>query len=207
MGFRVKDKRVQRMLRDTPESLERWLRKAFHQHGEVYRREMGKRFGAKLSNGRNPTQNRLASRTGRLHSTIGYTVSGRDLRSLKLTYHIGSRDTIKYAVTQEEGRVIMGRPWLAVPLPAALTPTGRPRIESPGLVRGQPGWFLTKTEKGTLLIGKKNGDSVEWWWVLKPRVEIPARLGFERTVRGTRLNKDRLTRLRNAITRAVQEVT
>lgn len=210
-SFRFNSKAVQRTVRRAPEVLERWIRLALNQHGQVYKVEMGKRFGGKLINGRNPSTNRLATRSGALEGSIGFTVGGSSLRSLKLTFHVGNRETIKYAVTQEEGRpgggkgAIVGKPWLAIPLPAALTGTGRPRIESPKFTKGKPGWFITRTGNNKLLIGKKTASGVEWWWVLKRRVEVPARLGFEKTVNSKKLRQDRIKRIRNGILRGLQE--
>ncbi len=204
-SFRINSKQVQKTLRATPEILEKHIRRAFDQHGQVYKREMGKRFGGSLVNGRNPSSDRLATRSGALEGSIGYTVGGSGLKNLKLVFHIGNRQTIKYAVTQEEGRVILGNPWLAIPLPAALTGTGRSRIERPSLVRGKPGWFLTKTKAGNLLIGRRVSGGVEFWWVLKRQVKIPARLGFEKTVNSKKLREDRIKRIRNAVARGLQE--
>ncbi len=204
-SFRVNSKAVQKTVRDTPEALERWIRRAFDQHGQVYKREMGKRFGGSLVGGRNPSSDRLATRSGALEGSIGYTVGGNTLNNLKIVFHIGNRQTIKYAVTQEEGRTILGRPWLAVPLPPALTGTGRSRIERPALVKGKPGWFLTKTKAGNLLIGRRVGGGVEFWWVLKRSVKIPPRLGFEKTVNSKKLRTDRINRVRNAVARGLKE--
>ncbi len=202
-SFRINSKRVQKTLRDTPEILEKWIRLAFNQHGQEYKNAMGARF-TPYTGGLNKGS-KVRSRSSFLEGSIGFTVGGNSLRSLSLIFHIGDRQTIKYAVTQEEGRTIVGKPWLAIPLPAALTGTGQSRIERPALVKGKPGWFLTKTKKGNLLIGRKVGGGVEFWWVLKRQVKIPARLGFEKTVNSKKLREDRIKRIRNAIARGLQE--
>jgi hypothetical protein len=202
-SFKFNSKQVQKALKRSPDTIAKWVRLALDQHGQVYKREMGKRFSTDAASRK--TKTLLTSRSGALLGSITYVVSGGSLRDLKLTFHVGNRQTIKYAVTQEEGRVILGKPWLAIPLPAALTGTGRSRIESPKLVMGQPGWFITRTKKGNLLIGRKVGGGVEFWWVLKRQVKIPARLGFEKTVNSKRLRDDRLKRINNGIIRGLQE--
>lgn len=198
-----------------PDALEKWITRAFDQHGQVYKNKMHARFGASLTEGRNPTSGgkggKLATRTKALSGSIGYEITGKGkLDKLTLKFFIGNADTIKYAVTQEgkNGRatVIVGKPWLAVPLPAALTGTGRSRIERPGLVKGKPGWLLIKSRKGNLIIGKKDSSgNFEPWWVLKKRVKIPARLGFERLIRGPELRKDLIARVRVAIVKGLRE--
>ena len=204
-SFRMNSKAVRKTLRESPDAIERWVRKAFDQHGQVYKREMGARFGAKIIDGRNPGTDRLGSRSGALEGSIGYTVTGSGLQKLKLIFHIGNRATIKYAVTQEEGKTIFGKPWLAVPLPPNLTGTGRSRIERPLLIKDKPGWTIAPSKSGWV-IGKDLGNGeYEWWWALVRSVEIPARLGFEKTVNGKKLREDRIKRIRNAIARGLKE--
>lgn len=206
-SLRVDTKAVRKLVRKSPQSIERWARKAFAQHGLVFKREMGARFGGKLIDGRNPRPagGRLGSRSGALEGSIGFTVTGSNLRNLKLIFHVGNRETIKYAVTQEDGMTIFGKPWLAVPLPPNLTGTGRSRIERPLLVKGKPGWFIAPSKSG-FVIGKLGSDGTpEWHWALVRSVKIPPRLGFEKTVNSKKLQKDRMTRLRNAVGRGIQE--
>ncbi len=200
-------KAIRKLVDSAPRAIERWARKAFDQHGLVFKREMGARFGGKLIDGRNPRGpgGKLGSGTGKLEGSINYKVSGNSLRNLKLSFFIGNREAIRYAVTQEEGKKIFGKPWLAVPLPPNLTPTGRSRIERPAHVKGQPGWFIAPSKSG-FVIGKLGADGKpEWHWALVRSVEIPARLGFERVVLSKKLQKDRVIRLRNAIARGLKE--
>lgn len=192
-----------------PIALKKWIKVAFKQHGQRYQRAMQRRFGVKLVNGRNPGFDRLATRSGKLQGSIGSTIRGTQLDGLSMIFHIGNSQTEKYVHIQEFGGVIHGKPWLAVPLPAALTPTGRPRmgITRPRDVRGKPGWLLIKTKKGKLLIGRKVGvaGKIEFWWVLKPRVTIKPRLGFRKTVKGQELSEDRIKRVNAAVKRALKE--
>lgn len=209
--FRIDSKALRAALKKTPDSLLLWVTKAFDQHGQVYKREMQGRFGASLSDGKNPNPagGKLASRSGNLQGTIGYEIVRRNkLNGLALNFFIGDANTFKYAITQEEGRVIYGRPFLAIPLPPNLTGTGRSRIERPSLVRGNPDFALIRTKEGKLLIGKPLKDGkFEAWWILVRKVTIPARLGFVDTVNGEVLRKDRIARVGNALKRALQEAT
>lgn len=208
---------LRRALKRTPGALRKWIIIAFNQHGQVYKVRMHSRFGASLDEGRNTTTRgfggRLATRSGALAGTIGYDITGRgNLNTIRLHFFIGNSATIKYATTQEGDNgsavVITGKPWLAVPLPPALTPTGRSRIERPALIQGTPGWTLRRSKKGELLIGKVAADgSFEPWWVLKKRVTIPPRLGFARTVFSPSMQKDRLTRVRVAMAQALKDAT
>lgn len=202
-------------LKKTPAALRKWITIAFNQHGQQYKNAMHARFGAGLEDGRNTTPRgftgRLARRTGALANSIGYEVVGRArLDTIRLRMFIGNANTGAYTQTQEgvggKGTVIVGKPWLAVPLPAALTPTGRSRIERPALIKGKPGWSLIRTKRGKLLIGKTDSSgNFEAWWVLKKRVKIPPRLGFVRTVNSPKMVRDRLTRVRVAIAQALKD--
>ena len=83
-SLRVDTKAVRALVRKSPKTMERWVRKAFKQHGLVFKREMGGRFGGKLIDGRNPSPagGRLASRSGALEGSIGTTITGSSLRNL-----------------------------------------------------------------------------------------------------------------------------
>lgn len=202
---RYKTDEVRRKLKNTPRSMAKWIAVAFDQNGEIYKNMMHARFSGTLTEGRNAGAT-LATRTGKLAGSIGAEVTGKGhLSTLKLHYFIGNSDTIRYAVTQEEGKVIVGRPWLAIPLPAALTGTGRSRIERPSLVKNDPAFFLFKSKAGNLIIAKRTSGGFEPWWVLKRSVKIRARLGFVRLVNSTKLRKDLIARVRGGIVRGMRE--
>ncbi len=191
---------LQRDLRRTS----RELRRGLDQYGFAFRAKMDARFGAKLSGPfkRNPTgpalAGRLASRSGALRRAIGHVVKGGGRRILLLVF-VGDAVTGRYARTQEFGAVIRGSPWLTVPLPANLTPTGRTRFLD---ARSTPGAFFARSGAGNILIGRKTEGGVEWMWVLKRSVKIPPRLGFIRTFELTEPTLNRI--LNRAIERALR---
>ncbi len=205
----ISAKGVEKLIKRAPGVLDKWLRLAFKQHGDVYRVEMNNRFAAGSTGGKKGTGAKLRSRSGALQDSIGFTVpGGTGLKDLQLIYHVGDARTIKYAETQEDGRVIHGKPWLAIPLPANLTASGKPRIERPSLVMNEPGWFVHTSQRGVTTIGRElENGRLEFFWVLKRKVTIPPRLGFRKTVLGDKLQTDRVKRLNAAVKRALKEVS
>lgn len=211
LEVKVDTKGLDRLIKRAPLVLSKWITLAFKQHGEVYRTEMNKRFQVGVTGGNKSTGIKIQSRTGALQKSVNYTVLGgataKGIKNLSLILHVGDANTIRYAETQENGRVIVGNPYLAIPLPPNKTASGKVRIERPGLVRGQKDWLIYRSKKGNLLIGKKLPDgSIENHWILVRRVKVPPRLGFAKTVRGKKLTDDRIKRVNAAVKRGLKEL-
>jgi hypothetical protein len=65
--------------------------------------------------------------------------------------------------------------WLTVPLPAALTRSGRPKKKR---ARDWPNTFIFKSRKGKLLIAQRHGKQLVFLYVLKKKVDIAPRLHY-----------------------------
>jgi hypothetical protein len=113
----------------------------------------------------------LMNRTGGMRRSFNFEVTNADrLDSWTLTEfsnHPGAR-------IQEYGGTITGKPWLAIPLPAARTAAGASR----GSLRSFKNTFFAKSKAGNLLLFQRNGKSITPLFVMKSSVTIPARLGF-----------------------------
>lgn len=116
----------------------------------------------------------LKVRSGRLRSSIGSSVYNDEGN---ITALIGSGvrqgNRVPYANIQETGGVIRPRiaKYLAIPLPAALTPAGVARKRP----REYANTFVAKTGNGNLIIFQRNArKSATPLFVLKKSVTIPA---------------------------------
>jgi hypothetical protein len=80
-------------------------------------------------------------------------------------------NALKYAAVHEYGGTITGRPWLTIPLKAALTARGVAR----GTARSFSNTFFDKSAAGNLILFQKRGHERVPLFVLKHRVKIKAR--------------------------------
>mgnify|MGYP001561734624 CR=1 FL=1 len=122
------------------------------------------------------TNDILHVRSGRLRSSIGsiITESGNSIIGL-IGSGVRQGDRVKYADIQETGGIVKPKnsKYLAVPLPAALTPAGVLRRKP----RDWPDTFVMKSGNGNLLIVQKKGKRVTRLvalFILKKQVTIPA---------------------------------
>lgn len=202
---KIDSKALRDALKRVPERLGREVRFAFNGHGAYFVRQMDRRFGATLQDGKNPTKNRLSSPTGKLRRSIGFRVNGAgQVSSVKMRGHVGNAATAKYVFTQEHGATIHGSPWLTIPLPANRTKAGRVRFPSARALMGEGSdvkTFIRKTKSGGLVIFRSFADGREPvpLWVLKRSVTIPPRLGFVKTFRSKKVAADRIKRINNAV--------
>lgn len=78
---------------------------------------------------------------------------------------------LKYAAVHEFGGTITGRPWLTIPLKAALTARGVAR----GTARSFANTFFDRSAAGNIILFQKRGHDRVPLFVLKHRVTIRAR--------------------------------
>lgn len=158
--------------------------------GDEFERRMDKKFTATLSGEfrSNNTKTKLANRTGTLRATMAHKVRD-DGKDLTLRNTIGNAATAHYVHIQEEGGIIKPKraKALTIPLPDNMTAAGRPRFKKASEVEGL---FLLKTNGKAFLVRKApSGEGLEFLWMLKKSVKIPARLGFVRTWRTKSMQK------------------
>lgn len=86
---------------------------------------------------------------------------------------LGARGrALSYGATHEEGAVIHGKPWLAIPLPSIRRPSGL----APPTSEFRADSFVYKSRRGNLLIARRRADkSIENLYVLRRSVSVPAR--------------------------------
>jgi len=123
----------------------------------------------------------LKTRTGRLRASIGSMVTKRGIEIMAL---IGSgvrnaKGRVKYANIQETGGIIRAKSgkFLAIPLPAALTPAGVPKKTSP------LDYVNTFIAKGVIF--QKKGKKFTPLYALKKSVRIPASKYLSKTLTET----------------------
>ena len=115
----------------------------------------------------------LTTRTGALRQSFGYTETGADAS----TWAAIGFTTSKNAPTHEFGATIVPKKAkkLAIPLPAALTPSGVTR----GSPRSFQDTFIQRSKAGNLILFQKQpGGGLSPLFVLKDSVKIPASLGM-----------------------------
>jgi len=132
----------------------------------------------------------LKRRSGKLAQSLGYRVDD-DGGAISATIGSGvlTGKRVKYADIQERGGEVRGKPWLTVPLPAALTPAGVMKMPR---ARDFPNTFIQKSKKGNLLIFQKKDKGIRPLFVLKRSVTIkPSRYMAEslRQTRGEAIKK------------------
>lgn len=197
--MRVNTKKLQRAIDRVPGKVTKNIRKAFLQHGEVFRSAMVRK---RFTGGRN----RLKTRTGKLQRSVRSNVRGRKLDDLRLLVSVGGGVASKYAGIQEFGGTVHGNPWLTIPLSDNLTAAGVPRFKSAAALRGSGKTFLAKMPSGKLLIGQRfgrGGKSVRWLWVLKRFVVLKPRLGFFKMWSSRAMRADRNARINKAVRKAL----
>ncbi len=138
--------------------------------------EMSNRHGTAWPGG--TTANTLSVRDGALTKSLrdGVKVEGDKLDTVR-----GEMRGVFYAKVHEYGAVIKVKnaKYLAIPLPAALGPTGMPLKPGP---RFWTDTFVIKSKAGNLLIVQRQGGKIVPLYVLKTQVTIPQRLGLRKTV-------------------------
>lgn len=145
----------------------------------------------------------VSVRTGTLRRSVRRTVTGRTIGDLVGMLTMGT----KYAATLEAGdpaRVPKTSKYLAIPLPAARTGAGVPRLPSPRNVMGAKSTLVQVGKRGkrvdapargqaTFIKPARRGPGFVVYlrrgrdqapipmWRLVPSVNIPPHLGFEKT--------------------------
>jgi hypothetical protein len=134
---------------------------------------------------------RLQIRTGSLRRAIRFRLAGTPKEPELRMFVQG----VPHARIQELGGVVRGRPWLAIPLPSTLKPSGAGVKARYKTVRRGGGWettrgertFVRRTKAGNLVVFAVTGTRTKRLvplLALKRRVKLPAgRLGFFRTWR------------------------
>lgn len=186
---------LSKALRQAPGAIARRLAPAFRLSGEEFKGKMRLRFTGRPG---------LFTRTGFLHASIGYEVSG-DGNLDALTLRAFSAGT-KYARLQEKGGTI--RPvkakYLTIPIEDNLTAAGVPRYPSAAALMAQGDTFVFKAKTGGLYIVRRgNSGELEFLWKLVKQVTVPPRLGFFSTWKD--LSKPRTKRIRDAIAVGVKD--
>ena len=129
---------------------------------------------------------KLAKRSGRALAALAKSAANPE----RVSTGTGETALIKgpfYLITHEEGRTIRGKPWLTIPLPAAMNSNGTPKRRSARdwqnlVILGRKG----KGSKQSIVIGQKRGGKVIPLYVLKRQVRIAPRLGLAVTLRAKR---------------------
>lgn len=132
----------------------------------------------------NVSGNILKRRSGRLANSIGSRVvaTGGGIAGV-VGSGIRSGNRVPYADIHENGGVIRGNPFLAVPLPSALTKAGNPKRSHP---RDWENTFVQRSKNGNLIIFQKKQLKTKTkltpLYVLKKSVKVPARRYLSRTL-------------------------
>ena len=194
-----------------PNLLRKSLAFRFENIGDEFERLMDKRFTAKPSGkfGGNNTKNKLINRSGRLRRSMAFRVLGGESGSadgLILRSSIGNAVTAKYVFMQEYGKKhhrAKGGGKLAIPLPDNKTTAGRVRFKKPRNIKGL---FKITTKKGNELLVRKSagGEGLDFMFVLKDEVEIPARLGFQKTFVNSTMRRFRAVEIDEGIRKAIK---
>jgi phage gpG-like protein len=125
----------------------------------------------------------LISRTGNLMRSLHHRESGSTLNTLKTVLWTSQ----PYAHIQEFGGTVRPKSakMLAIPFPGgpATGPTGMSLYASPLRSSLPEGMFIWKSKKGNLILGRREGQDLQPWFILKSSVTIPPRLGFRETVK------------------------
>lgn len=158
------------------------MNRAFINLSKAFARRIGKERLAKPGRpGDGDSGDRLHRRTGSLARGLTSSVTGGTLQTLKATIGWTDSRSARIALVHERGATIRPKTkrFLAIPLPAALTPAGVERQDGP---RSYPEAFIIRSKLGNLIIARTTGrgGSIEPLYALKSQVKIPPRLGFVR---------------------------
>lgn len=205
VSLRMNTARLQEAVNRVPVKLTKELRKAFRQHGEVFRTTMIRR---QFSGGGGIS----SSSRGNLKRSLRSNVTGRKLSDLRLLITIGGGIASKYTLIQEEGGTIVGKPWLTIPLAGNLTAAGIPRFKSARALQSNPEMktFLATMPSGKMLIGQRvgrGGKQTRWLWVLLRSVTLKPRLGYYKLWNAPTMQKDRQKRFTKAVRVALESST
>tara|TARA_R110002167_G_scaffold26380_3_gene90876 strand:- start:7660 stop:8316 length:657 start_codon:yes stop_codon:yes gene_type:complete len=182
----------------------------FQKIGDEFERLMDRRFTGKPSGalGVNNTKNKLINRTGSLRRSMSFKVLGASTGTadgLVLRSSIGNARTANYVFTQEFGATIKakGDGWLTIPLPDNKTAAGRVRFKKASDV---PGLFkITANGKQFLVRKSLSGEGLDFMFILKKEVTIPARLGFTKTWRSKAMRRFRAVEIDAGIRKALSK--
>lgn len=204
-------KRIERF----PKVLEINARVGLKDAGAHFNRVFDKTFTAALEGPfrKNATKDRLANRTGALKGSFRQKVvraSGASrAANLDLRCTVGDAMTKDYVRVQEFGAVGPNaiRPkrgkYLTIPMPGNLTPTGRVRVKSIRNVGESAVWCK---KNGNLYAGRRLADgTLRVLFVLKKKVEIPARLNFRKKWRSKRVREFNESRVAKAVQNALRQ--
>lgn len=183
----------------------------FDKIGDEFERLMDKRFTGKPSGvlGVNNTKSKLINRTGSLRRSMSFKVLGASSGSadgLVLRSSIGNARTANYVFTQEFGATIKakGDGWLTIPLPDNKTAAGRVRFEKASSI---PGLFKITAKSGKQFLVRKSlsGEGLDFMFILKKEVTVPARLGFTKTFRSKAMQRFRAVEIDAGIRKALSK--
>ena len=193
--------RLRRALKKAPVEVFEETHRAFNE----YLRDFQRRFiRFRLSKSGDPRTMKdprkgLFRHTGSLARGFEVKVSGDSIKTLE--GRLGWFDPFgaMVATTHEKGATIRGRPWLTIPLRAAMTPAGVVR----GPARSFPNTFIIRSRGGNLLIMQSRGTGAVPLFLLKRKVEIPARLELGETFESSTEVQKRLRRINRGLTKAM----
>lgn len=141
--------------------------------------EMVSRHSSLGGKRRNTTSTRLKSRSG---EGINSIIESKEMRGGNTIESVEGRVGGNfYMAVHEFGAVITPKTakYLTIPQPAALDSNGVPKKQS---ARQWMNTFVAKTSKGNLGIFQERSGRPVLLYILKKRVEIPARLGMGNTI-------------------------
>ena len=198
---------LRKAFKEVPKLLSTSIKFGYEQIGDDFAEAMSKRFEGSLTGPwkRQAASNQLANRTGNLRRSQRQTVTGSNLDSLKLRATIGNALTAPYAAIQEEGGTVRPKKaggFLTIPMPDNLTPAGRTKVTRP---RSDPSIFVLRTNGRAFLVRKSaSGEGLEFLFMLKKQVKIPARLGFGETWTSPKFKENIQRRLQERVDKALR---
>lgn len=197
-------RRLQKGFESMPRKMLQEFGQAFEDWGEDWRGSMLDRFRG---------GDGLHTRTGGLKRSLDARVTGKGSPGMKLRLVSGG---VPYARIQEHGGTVkpINARFLAIPLDANKTAAGVPRYPSPrAFIAAHPGETFFLRAGGTLLLMWKNptkaaakssgtGAGAVPLWMFVRQVTIPPRLGFFKTWKQLRYERDaRMVKIARAMGR------
>lgn len=173
-------------MRAKPAAVFRGVRHAFLRDAAAWEAAMTESFTGEpvLYPGRKSASDPLSGRSGLLRDSIQTDVSGDGLDTLTLRKF----STSHYAITHELGTqgaggelpdiVPVRAKWLALPMEAAMLPSGVPRL--PGPRAWDDLWFMRTKSDGLFLVRGTGETGIEFLYHLRKKVAIPPRLGMRK---------------------------